>query len=245
MNILEKITPRRRRIGEKVDVSFPLDEMTKILGFVPHHPEVYKLSLIARSAIEVDKDGNRINNERLEYLGDAILEAIVSDIIYNHFPQMPEGFMTVLRSQLVKRDMLNGIGEKIGLGQFIKGKKAKPCRNIYGNALEALIGAVFLDRGYETCKTFVRTRLYAHVNLDKLAEREENFKSHLMEWGQKNKRHISFEVFDEEPQPPNTTQFFAKVYIDGVEYGSGVGVAKRKAEQAASKQALRLIEMGK
>lgn len=245
MNILEKITPHRRRIGEKVSATFPMDEMTEILGFVPRHPEVYKLSLISRSAVEVDKDGRRIDNERLEYLGDAILEAAVSDIIYNHFPQMAEGFMTVLRSQLVKRDMLNGIGEKIGLGQFVKGKKGKNCRNIYGNAVEALIGAVYLDRGYETCKDFVRNRLYGDIDLDKLAEREENFKSHLMEWGQKNRKRITFEVFDEEPQPPNTTQFFAKVYIDGVEYGSGVGVAKRKAEQAASKQALRLIEMGK
>lgn len=245
MNILEKITPHRRRIGEKVSATFPMDEMTEILGFVPRHPEVYKLSLISRSAVEVDKDGRRIDNERLEYLGDAILEAAVSDIIYSHFPQMAEGFMTVLRSQLVKRDMLNGIGEKIGLGQFVKGKKGKNCRNIYGNAVEALIGAVYLDRGYETCKDFVRNRLYGDIDLDKLAEREENFKSHLMEWGQKNRKRITFEVFDEEPQPPNTTQFFAKVYIDGVEYGSGVGVAKRKAEQAASKQALRLIEMGK
>lgn len=245
MNILEKIVPRRRRIGEKVEVSFPLEAMTEILGFVPRHPEVYKLSLISRSALEVDKDGRRIDNERLEYLGDAVLETIVSDIIYNHFPTMPEGFMTVLRSQLVKRDMLNSMGNKIGLGQFIKGKKIKNSRNVCGNALEALIGAVFLDRGYETCKEFVCNKLYGDVNLDKLAECEENFKSRLMEWGQKNRKRINFDVFDEEPQPPNATQFFAKVYIEGVEYGSGVGISKRKAEQAASKQALRLIEMGK
>ncbi len=245
MNILDKIAPHRRRIGEKIDVTFPLNEMTQILGFVPRHPEFYKLSLIARSAVETDKEGRRIDNERLEFLGDAVLETIVSDIIYNHFAQMPEGLMTTVRSKLVKRDTLNNIGINIGLGQFIKGKKDRACRNIYGNAVEALVGAVFLDRGYETCKEFVCKKLYADIDLDKLSEREENFKSQLMEWGQKNHKHINFEVFDEEPQPPNTTQFFAKVYIDNVEYGTGVGVAKRKAEQAASKQALRLIKMGK
>ena len=228
MNIFEKLASKLPKSAE-IDPTFPLQELTEILGFEPQRPEVYKLSLITRAALEKDKEGRRIDNERLEYLGDAVLESIVS----------------VLRSKMVKRDMLNTLGEQIGLGKLLHGIKGKIHRNVYGNGLEALIGAVYLDRGYEVCKDFVANRLYGqNVNLDKLAEREENFKSRLMEWGQKKRKTITFEVFDEEPQPPNQTQFFAKVYIDGIEYGSGVGVAKRKAEQAASKQALRLIELG-
>ena len=244
MNIFEKLASKLPKSAE-IDPTFPLQELTEILGFEPQRPEVYKLSLITRAALEKDKEGRRIDNERLEYLGDAVLESIVSDILYNQFPQFAEGYLTVLRSKMVKRDMLNTLGEQIGLGKLLHGIKGKIHRNVYGNGLEALIGAVYLDRGYEVCKDFVANRLYGqNVNLDKLAEREENFKSRLMEWGHKKRKTITFEVFDEEPQPPNQTQFFAKVYIDGIEYGSGVGVAKRKAEQAASKQALRLIELG-
>ncbi len=244
MNILKKILPSGCK-KVNADPDFPFDELREILGFAPKNPEVYKLSLIARSAMERDKNGRHVDNERLEYLGDAVLESVVSDILYNRFPQFAEGYLTVLRSQLVKRDMLNKLGESMGLNKLMHGKRYRNCRNIYGNGLEALIGAVYLDQGYEVCKKFVVNRMYGKVDFDKLAEREENYKSKLMEWGQKNRKTITFEVFDEEPQPPAMTRFFAKVYIDEVEYGSGVGVAKRKAEQAASKQALRLIELDK
>lgn len=238
MNIFKKIFRR----SKSADPSFPMEAMTKILGFRPHHPEVYKLSLIARSACAVDKNGRRIDNERLEYLGDAVLETIVSEMLYNRFQKMTEGEMTTLRSQLVKREMLNKIGVKIGLGQFVKGKKAENCHNIYGNAVEALVGAVFLDRGYNGCKQFVENRLFGNIDLEKLAHHQENFKSQLMEWGQKTRRNVEFEVFDRDPLPPNTQQFLAKVNINGAEYGQAVDTSKRRAEQAAARRAINRLK---
>lgn len=231
---------KRRNTSD--DVSLPQKQLISMLGFVPHHEEYYHLSLLHKSALVKDEQGQQLNNERLEFLGDALLEAIISDLLYQHFPVQNEGFMTMMRSKLVKRESLDELGEKIGLPELVVGHKSNNNRHIYGNALEALIGAVYLDRGYDVCKQFVETQIIArYVNLDRLAKTEENFKSKLIEWGQKQHKNIRFELIAEEAQAGNLIKFHSKVYIDDVEFGLGVGFAKRKAEQNASKQALRKL----
>lgn len=224
---------------------FPSEKLAKILGYKPKKWEIYRLALIAKSAEMRDAEGHHINNERLEFLGDAVLETIVSDMLFHRFPNAAEGQLTMLRSRMVKRETLNVLCERIGMAGIIRGKKGKNMHNIFGNAVEALIGAVYIDRGYVACQTFVEQQLYGKgIKLEKLLAIEENYKSRLLEWAQKQRKVVVFDVFDETSnEKKGVTRFFAKVYVDGVEYGSGTAAAKRKAEQAASKQALRLIEI--
>ena len=239
-SFFKNLFPKSRNIS--CDATLPQKQLVAMLGFVPQHEEYYYLSLLHKSAFVKDKQGQQLNNERLEFLGDALLEAIISDLLYHHFPTQNEGFMTMMRSKLVKRESLDELGEKIGLPALVMGHKSNNNRHIYGNALEALVGAIYLDRGYDMCKQFVEKQIIAcYVNLDRLAKTEENFKSKLIEWGQKQHKTIRFELIAEEAQAGNMVKFHSKVYIDDVEFGLGVGFAKRKAEQNAAKKALRKL----
>ena len=234
--------PKRRIISDPVSDS--QNPLISVLGFVPCDPQYYYLAFLHKSALVKDEKGQKLDNERLEFLGDALLQAVISDVLYYHFPSQDEGFMTMMRSKLVKRENLDELAEKIGLPLLVQGHKSNNNRHVYGNALEALIGAIYLDKGYDVCKQFVESRILArYVNLDRLAKTEENFKSKLIEWGQKQHKTIRFELIAEEPQADNLIKFHSKVYVDDIELGLGVGFAKRKAEQNASKQALRKLNI--
>lgn len=233
---------KRRIISDPVSES--PNQLVSLLGFVPRESNYYYLALLHKSALVKDNKGQKLDNERLEFLGDAILQAVISDVLYHHFSSQNEGFMTMMRSKLVKRENLDQLAEKIGLPSLVQGHTSNNNRHVYGNALEALMGAIYLDQGYDGCKQFVENQLLArYVNLERLAKTEENFKSKLIEWGQKQHKTIRFELIAEEPQAGNLTKFHSKVYVDDIELGLGVGFAKRKAEQNASKQALRKLNV--
>src|SRR5574344_3135988 len=163
-----------------------------ILGFLPNDISFYKVALMHKSLSHRNmKRGQKpVNNERLEFLGDAILDAIVGDIVYRHFPGKREGFLTNRRSKLVQRDTLNKLEQEMGINRLILSSGHCNSHNNYmgGNAFEALVGAIYLDRGYDMCMRFMQKRILSQlINIDKVAYKEVNFKSKLIEWSQKNK----------------------------------------------------------
>ena len=215
--------------------------LVKILGFLPGSQRLYEIAFIHKSAASTAKNGHIINNERLEYLGDAILDAIIADYLYEHFPEHDEGFLTQLRSKIVKRKQLNKLAYNMGLASFLVSRiNTQQNRvNLLGNAFEALIGAIYLDKGYRRTKKFlVRKIIRKHLNLEKLARKESDFKSRIIEWAQKKKQDISF-VSQEETQPgSHETYFSSQVILADRELGTGTGHSKKDAEQKAAEKAL-------
>ena len=215
-----------------------------MLGFMPRNLSLYRLAFIPKSAQQKNPSGNRLNNERLEYLGDAVLDAIVANYLFNRFPEGDEGFMTKLRARIVKRKNLDYLATKIGLQAFINsgisnGSKSK---HIYGNALEALIGAIYLDRGYGAArKFFERKILDRHIDLVLLAQKDPDYKSRVIEWTQKNRVEITFESKEEHLSGIKAPSFVSVILLNEEEKGSGRGDSKKEAEQQAAKAALKSI----
>ena len=213
-----------------------------ILGFYPRKIELYRQALTHKS-LSVKEGGGRLsNNERLEYLGDAILDAVVGDILYNHFRGKREGFLTSVRSRMVQRETLGHLADEMGLTDLIRSNLMGKTHNSYmaGNAFEALVGAVYLDRGYEYCRWFVKNRILGkYINLDSVAVNDSNYKSRLLEWCQKYHVSATFELIEEtkdaETQSP---RFLSRVLVSGVECGRGVGYSKKESHQQAAKEAL-------
>ena len=185
--------------------------------------------------------GKPVNNERLEFLGDAILDAIVGDIVYQHFPGKREGFLTNTRSKLVQRDTLNKLAQEMGINQLILSSGHTSSHNSYmgGNAFEALVGAIYLDQGYNACMRFMNKRILAQmINIDKVAYKEVNFKSKLIEWSQKNKVRLTYEQVLQEKDKNGNPIFEFKVVLEGVEGCAGRGFSKKESQQLASKLTL-------
>lgn len=184
------------------------------------------------------------DNERLEYLGDAVIETVVSDILYHHFPGKKEGFLTSTRSKIVQRSTLNRIAKEIGLAELIQSTHINHTHNsfISGNAFEALIGAIYLDRGYAYCYHFIDKRIMGcHVDIDKVAKEDDNFKSKLIEWSQKKQYKVVFDLVNENTVGTNSPTFRTRVCIEGIEFGTGFGYSKKESQQQASKEAMRHI----
>lgn len=212
----------------------------RIIGFYPRRIEYYKEALLHKSTAVRGAKGRMLNNERLEFLGDAVLDAIVADVVYRHFDGKREGFLTNTRSKIVQRETLNKLAVDIGLDKLIKYSTHSSNHNSYmcGNAFEALVGAIYLDQGYDACMRFMQERiLYRLINLDKLAYKEVNFKSKLIEWSQKNKVEIEFRLV-EETEEVGSPVFRYEVQIEGLAGGNGKGYSKKESQQAAAKQAL-------
>ena len=213
----------------------------EIFGFYPHRIQFYKLALMHKSVTRRNEKGKPLNNERLEFLGDAILDAIVGDIVYRHFEGKREGFLTSTRSKIVQRDTLNRLATEMGITQLIKFGKHTPSHNSYmgGNAFEALVGAMYLDRGYEACMRFMEKRILSQlINIDKVAYKEINFKSKLIEWCQKNKVKLDFKLLEQSREGKNSPIFKYQVLIEGLEGGVGEGYSKKESQQLASKLTL-------
>lgn len=216
----------------------------KILGFYPVHIRYYEQALHHKSS-SLRRDGSWVNNERLEFLGDAILDAVVGDIVYRHFEGKREGFLTNTRSKIVQRETLNKLAVDIGLDKLIVSSGHNVSHNSYmcGNAFEALVGAIYLDRGYSYCMRFIMGRIMTQlINIDKLAYKEVNFKSKLIEWGQKNRVEVEFRLVEEGKEGGGSPVFVSRVVLGQTECSSGRGYSKKESQQAAAKATLELLK---
>ncbi len=222
----------------------PYLTFSKVLGFYPDRISLYNEAITHRSSSIRSQKGRWVNNERLEFLGDAILDAIVADILYKKFVNKKEGFLTSTRSRIVQRDTLNKVAVEMGIDKMIisSTRNLTHNTNIYGDALEALIGAIYLDQGYRVAKKFVFEKLIKqHLNIDKVLKSEVDFKSRLIEWGQKNKVDVSFEVLEAYYDNMNNPIFDSCVKVGGVNIGWGKGYSKKESHQMAAKVAIKKL----
>ena len=216
----------------------------KILGFYPRHIDLYKQALLHKSVGKRNDKGKPLNNERLEFLGDAILDAVVGDIVFRHFEGKREGFLTNTRSKLVSRDTLGKLSKEMGIPQLIMSAGHSTSHNNYmnGNAFEALVGAIYLDRGYGACMRFMEKRILAQlINIDKVAYKEVNFKSKLLEWSQKNRVRMEFRDLEQNRDDKNSPVFTTQVFIEGLEGCKGTGYSKKESQQNAAKDTLQRL----
>lgn len=240
------------RLRQFVESRFGQDKayyqiVKSLFGVWPNNIELYKLALIHRSASFVLPDGTPINNERLEFLGDAVMEAIVSDFLFIEYPGKDEGFLTQLRSKIVSRQTLNALAVRIGLDKHViaQGGVGFNQKHLYGDALEAMIGAIYLDKGYDYAnRLLINDILRRHINLGNMTHTETDFKSRLIEWSQKHKYNL---VFDTRPSDHYTSQkprFQSVVRLNGHLLGKGEGDSKKLAEQAAAHHSFELLQQG-
>ena len=215
----------------------------QIMGFCPHNIDLYRTAFAHKShEYRSKKTGNKpLNNERLEFLGDAVLETVVSHIIYRQYPNKREGFLTNTRSKIVSRESLGKLAKELGIDRLIQSQTHGRTHNSYleGNSFEALMGAIYLDRGFRYAFQFIEKRIIGAVlDLDTVANKEVNFKSKLLEWKQKNRIHLDF--VDSSGNNSNSTSpsFHTTVVIEGIPAGEGKGFSKKESHQAAAKDAL-------
>lgn len=216
----------------------------RIVGFYPHRIDYFKQALMHKSIGKRNAKGRPVNNERLEFLGDAILDAVVGDIVYRHFEGKREGFLTNTRSKIVQRETLNRLAREMGVNELIVSSGHSSSHNSYvgGNAFEALIGAIYLDRGYDACMRFMEKRVLNElINIDKVAYKEVNFKSKLLEWSQKNRVKLEFKLMEQKSDEKGSPVFTYQVVIEGVEGESGTGYSKKESQQQASKLTLQRL----
>ena len=216
-----------------------------ILGFYPRNIEYYKQALMHKSIKKRNDKGKPLNNERLEFLGDAILDAAVGYIVYRHYEGKREGFLTNTRSKLVSRDTLGKLAGEMGLGNLLVSASHSTSHNSYveGNAFEALVGAIYLDRGYEACLAFFEKQILGkYIDIDKVAFKEVNFKSKLLEWSQKNRVRMEFKMLKQKTDDNGSPIFSFQVMLEGVEGEKGSGYSKKEAQQQASKDTLQRLK---
>ena len=228
------LRPYRRNFGENRLYYRIIDDM---FGFIPHNIELYKLALIHKSASLILEDGRAINNERLEFLGDAGIEAVTSDYLFIEFPDRDEGFMTQLRSRIVSRQSLNELAVHLGLDRQVISNSGAGIvqKHIYGDAFEAMMGAIYLDQGYDFVnRLLINGIYYRYLNLDELIESETDFKSRLIEWSQKNHHRILFRTDHDQGYSSAHPVFRCTVLVDDIEVGHGSGDSKKEAEQQAA-----------
>ncbi len=213
-----------------------LRSLRNILGFWPGNMSVYNLAFSHKSAAQSLPNGTQLTNERLEYLGDAVLGAIVANLLFKRFPFRDEGFLTEMRSRLVSREHLKTLALKIGLDKYIRNNSGPgQFRSMYGDAFEALIGAVFLDKGYDTAEDFVVNRIInLHVDLNAIEKSDTNFKSRIINWAQRERKTIVFETVDE---GTGGRLIRVRLMIDGQEISTGSDYVKKRAEQIAAARA--------
>lgn len=213
-----------------------------LTGFYPGNISVYKLAFHHRSASTQTIGGTRLSNERLEYLGDAVLGAVVAELLFKKFPLREEGFLTEMRAKIVSREHLKQLALKLGINNMmIKNAGHDSYRSMYGDALEALIGAIYIDKGYKKTQKFILQRLIAHhVDIEEMEATENNFKSKILNWAQRNKRAVVFESTEDEK---NNKLFKVRLLIDNQEVSVGLDYVKKKAEQIAAEKACALLEV--
>jgi len=215
--------------------------MMERFGHRPKNGELFIHALTHKSI--TNTSDTEVSNERLEFLGDAILDSIVAEFLYERFPDENEGYLTKIKSKVVSRNTLGTIGHDMRIGDVLRYNKNRTIKmeTIEGNAFEALVGAIYLDAGYEaTKKCIIRHVFRKYVNLNRVLKEEIDFKSRLFIWSQKNRLPIEFEVLKEESDGANW-KYLVRVNISDREYGRGSGSSKKKAEQAAAQETLELL----
>lgn len=255
----------------------PFLRLKSILGFYPHNVRLYEMALIHKSVAYHEQhqtkesksqrrkrshtlqappveptppSHNHINNERLEFLGDAMLGAIVADILYKHYGTQQEGFLTTLRSKIVCRESLNRVSEEIGLDKLIHHAGAVTTGHnsfMSGNAFEAFVGAIYLDRGYRHCYRFLEEQVFRkHIDIEQVARQKINFKSALIEWCQKHQYKFEFQQKESRDEKGQNIPFFRScALVEGIPCGTGDGYSKKESDQNAAKQALKRIKTDK
>lgn len=222
------------------------DYIYGVTGFSNVDYEIFELALTHRSASIYHGKGFSVNNERLEFLGDSILDAIIADFLFEKFPNENEGFLTGLRSRVVNRQSLNELALKIGLDKYIISNLDKNCLppSLLGNALEAFIGAIFLDKGYKATKKFIITRLIEpYTDLKKLSSIDTNFKGRIIDWAQKNRKELEFICKEETSATKSGHLFSISLFIEKEEIGTGQADSKKEAEQKAAENALKKLNI--
>jgi ribonuclease-3 len=215
-------------------------ELKNILGFKPKNYSLYYAALTHKSATNSNCIGGYKNNERLEFLGDAILDAVISELLYSRFPSADEGFLTEMRTKIVNGKKLAELSKKIGLNKIVKKNSGNSSSvRIYEDAFEALIGAMYLDKGIECTKKFIAQRIMIqHIDLNKLKSVELNHKSKLIEWSQKKKIIIDI---DTDYESADSKVFISYIRLNNEVIGKGRAFSKKEAEQIASKVAFEYI----
>jgi ribonuclease III len=238
-------------LRQKINGTYILDRqafsssLKKIFGFRPRNLKLYEIAFIHRSATLTLPNGRKVNNERLEYLGDAVLDVILSDFLFEKFPEASEGFMTKIRSRIVNREILNQLSISMGINKILISNisSSNPTKNLYGDALEALIGSLFLDKGFrKTKKLFIKRVLNRYLDIDKIITTDTDYKSLVFEWVQKHRANLIFDFNEEYDFNCKKSIFTTTLSINREVYGSGQGDSKKEAEQEASGQAWRRIK---
>ena len=236
MSVLKKIFAKKSRSNE--DGIF-FGKIERILGFKPLELSYYEKAFTHRSSNKTDENGNPINYERLEFLGDAMLSAVIAGYLYKEAPAGDEGYLTKMRSKIVSREHLNELGRDLQLIQFIDSKisSSQFGDNIHGNVFEALVGAIYLDRGYSYCEKFIDARvIIPYVDIARLEGKVISYKSLVIEWCQKEKKSFHYDTF-EDNSISGERLFAVHLSIDNKIISKSRAVSKKKAEEIASKRA--------
>ena len=232
----------------RVKIEEPYVSLYRLLGFYPNDPQIYITALTHRSYRQQKKCPLSQCNERQEFLGDAMLSAIISDILFLLFPEDQEGFLSKTRSKMVNREILNRIALDIKIDTYMRFSTENSSHNldIYGNALEALVGAIYQDQGFEVCYHYVERLFRRHVDLKKLINEEGNHKSELMEWGQKKGLVFSYQTKESEEESKDGERIFESVVsVEAIDLGKGIGYSKKQSQQQAAKNALKNLQTNK
>jgi ribonuclease III len=218
-------------------------QLHKLLGFTPSHIKLFKLAFFHKSTFTT-KDYAISNNERLEFLGDAVLSTIVGEYLFKKYPNSDEGFLTKMRSKIVKRNSLDEIGDRMGLERYLSNfNHTKLSKSMLGNALEALVGAVYIELGYEGTKRYVVNRiLRKYLDIHELESFDDNYKSQLLEWCQKNGHSIEYKVIAKY-KSDKRDKFKVAVFVDNRKLGTADDYNKKSAEQLASERAMTTLGM--
>jgi ribonuclease-3 len=235
MRIIKKIFSKSRSLEDGIFFG----AIEKILGFAPKNIDFYKKAFTHRSSNILDEVGNPLNYERLEFLGDAMLSAVIAGHLFNEAPTGDEGYLTKMRSKIVSREHLNELGKDLNLVQFVESKV--PVQhfgdNIHGNIFESLVGAIYLDRGYEYCEKFIQKRvIIPYVDITRLEGKVISYKSLVIEWCQKEKRQFHYDIF-EDNGIDGERLFGVKLSIDDKVIAKARATSKKKAEEKASQRA--------
>lgn len=235
MSIIKKIFSNSRSVEDGIF----FDKLEKILGFKPKELQHYKKAFTHRSTNKIDENGHQINYERLEFLGDAMLGAVIAAHLFSKVPNGDEGYLTKMRSKIVSREHLNELGKDFNLIQFVESKVSVQHfgENIHGNIFEAFIGAIYLDKGFVYCEKFIHKKIIKpYVDIDRLEGKVISYKSLLIEWCQKEKRTFHYETYDDNGTG-NLKHFGVKLHIDSKVVAKARATSKKKAEEIASKRA--------